>query len=79
MKKEIKTMKINELIQELQDWKKEFGDIPVIHQSDPEGNSFGTIDKRSFSYDSDTTIGTALFICPFEEDIEDELYPVIAY
>ena len=75
----IKTMKISELIKELQDWKKEFGDIPVIHQSDPEGNSFGTLHKRSFSYDSDTSIGTALFICPFQEDIEDELYADVTY
>ena len=75
----IKTMKISELIKELQEWKCEFGDVPVFHQADPEGNSYGTIDKRSFSYDSDTSIGTAIFIMPFEESIEDELFPVIAY
>ena len=69
----IKTMKISELIEQLEINKRAFGDIPVIHQSDPEGNSFGTIHERSIGYD-DTSLGRTLFIMPFNEDIEEELF-----
>lgn len=75
----IKTMKISELIKELNEWKCEFGDVPVFHQADPEGNSYGTIHKRSITYDNDTALGTAIFIMPFEEGIEDKLFTDIAY
>ena len=69
----IQTLRISELIKVLQAFKKEVGDIPVIHQRDPEGNGFGTIDINSISLDK-TDIGTVLFIEPYQEDIEDELY-----
>lgn len=69
----IQTLRISELIKELQALKKKVGDIPVIHQRDPEGNGFGTINACSLSAE-DTDIGTVLFIFPYDEDIEDELY-----
>lgn len=69
----IQTLRISELIKILQGIKKQVGDIPVIHQRDPEGNGFGTIDINSISLDK-TDIGTVLFIEPYHEDIEDELY-----
>lgn len=69
----MKTFKISELIKELEECKKELGDIPVIHQKDPEGNGFGTIQERSIGWD-ETKIGKTLFIMPFDEDIEEELW-----
>lgn len=70
----MKTLKISELIKILEAYRKELGDIPVFHQKDPEGNEFGTIDLRSISYDTDTKVGTAMFIYPFEENIDDKLF-----
>lgn len=69
----IQTLRISELIKVLQAFKKEVGDVPVIHQRDPEGNGFGTIDECSICIGK-TDIGTLLFIEPYQEDIEDELY-----
>lgn len=76
MNDNLKTLKISEVIKVLQDYKNDLGDIPVFHQSDPEGNSFGTLHPRSFSYDTDTKVGTAMFICPFAEYVEvyDEIF-----
>lgn len=75
-KVDVKTMKISELIGLLTAYKNKFGDIPVIHQADPEGNSYGTINPRSINY-GETKIGKAVFIFPFEEDIEDKLFDSI--
>lgn len=69
----IQTLRISELIKVLQEIKKEVGDVPVIHQRDPEGNGFGTIDACSICT-GETEIGMAVFIEPYDEDIEDELY-----
>lgn len=69
----IKTLRISELIKELQKIKKQVGDVPVIHQRDPEGNGFGTIDACTVCSD-DTEIGTAVFIFPYHEDIEEEIF-----
>lgn len=69
----IQTLRISELIKVLQGIKKEIGDVPVIHQRDPEGNGFGTINARSICV-SETEIGTTVFIEPYDEDIEEELY-----
>lgn len=69
----IKTMKVSELIELLGKYKKELGDIPVYHQTDPEGNGFGTIDKNSICY-METNNGKAVFISPYYEYIEDELF-----
>ena len=68
----MKTMKVSEIIEMLTKFKNTIGDVPVFHQSDPEGNSFGTIQERSFSWDDSTKVGKAIFLCPFEEGIEDE-------
>ena len=73
VKSEVKTMKISELIKLLEIFKKDFGDMPVIHQEDPEGNGFGTLNCRSFYYDQ-TKMGNTLFIMPFEEGVEDRLF-----
>ena len=72
--KELKTLKLSELIALLTAFKKEIGDVPVFHQTDPEGNSFGTLAPRSFWYDSTTNVGKALFIMPFEEHIDEQLW-----
>lgn len=72
--KELKTLKLSELIALLTAYKKELGDVPVFHQTDPEGNGYGTLDAMSLYYDNETTVGTAVFIMPFEEYIEDKLY-----
>lgn len=74
MVQELETMKISELVTLLLAYKKELGDIPVYHQRDPEGNGFGTIHPRSLSWASDTTVGKAVFIMPFNEYIEDYLF-----
>ena len=74
MVKELQTMRISELISLLSAYQKELGDVPVFHQRDPEGNGFGTINPRSLSWDSDTAVGKAVFIMPFNEGIEDYLF-----
>lgn len=74
MVQELETMKISELVTLLLAYKKELGDIPVYHQRDPEGNGFGTIQPRSLSWASDTAVGKAVFIMPFNEYIEDYLF-----
>lgn len=75
----IETMKISELIAFLNAEKKRLGDVPVFHQSDPEGNGYGTINPRCIFYSdgTDTKIGKALFIAPFDEGIEDEIFESI--
>jgi len=73
-KSRLQTMKISELITLLKAYQKDLGDVPVFHQRDPEGNGFGTIHPRSLSYDSETTVGNAVFIMPYDEYIEDELF-----
>jgi hypothetical protein len=72
--KKLKTLKISQLIKILLEYHKQFGDIPVFHQSDTEGNSYGTIDEKSISYMDDTELGKAMFIAPYEEYIDDELF-----
>ena len=76
MAKKLKTMKISELITLLKAYQRENGDVPVFHQRDPEGNGYGTLDPQNIFYadKTDTKIGKALFIAPFEEGIEDELF-----
>lgn len=69
----IQTLRISELIKELQALKKQEGDIPVVHQRDPEGNGFGTIDAGTV-YADDTEVGRVAFIFPYDEDIEEELF-----
>lgn len=69
MNKEYDTLTISKLISVLNEYKRTLGDIQIFHQSDPEGNSFGTITERSIDW-YDTQVGRALFIMPFEEGIE---------
>lgn len=66
----MKTLTVNQLIKNLTDIKKAgYGNIPVYLSSDPEGNSFGSIDKeQSVAYDAD--IPTNIVIYPFEQDTE---------
>ena len=76
MAQELETMRISDVVALLLAYKKEFGDIPVYHQRDPEGNGFGTIHPHSFSWDDHTAVGKAMFIMPFNEYIEDYLFQV---
>ena len=69
----MKTLSLKQLIRLLKDCENKYGDMLVIHQTDPEGNGFGTIHPRSM-YCSDTSKGKVLFIAPFEENIEEELF-----
>lgn len=73
MNNNLETMKISKLIDLLKKYQKELGDVPVFHQTDPECNGYGTIDHMSICY-MDTNIGKAIFISPFHEYIEDELF-----
>ena len=61
----MKTLKLSELITALWSIKQQTGDLPVYMSSDEEGNSFGTISKKSFSEE-----GNCIVIWPFEE-LED--------
>lgn len=61
---EFETISLTGLIQELQSLNEKYGNMPVIHQSDPEGNSFGTIQPASMYVEDGM-----LFIHPFEENI----------
>jgi hypothetical protein len=67
-------MRVSELIKELQQLKAELGDIPVIHQRDPEGNGYGTITSRSVCVYNESSIGKFISIEPFDEYIEDRLF-----
>jgi len=67
-------MNITELIEVLQNFKKQHGDVPVIMSSDTEGNEFSTLDKRFspcqvLNDTSDKTIGLCLY--PHYEHLED--------
>ena len=75
----LQTMKISELVAFLNAEKKRLGDVPVFHQRDPEGNGYGTLNPQNIFYadKTDTKIGKALFIAPFDEGIEDDLYDSI--
>lgn len=72
----LQTMKISELVAFLNAEKKRLGDVPVFHQADPEGNSYGTLNTQHIFYaeKTDTKVGRALFIAPFVENIGDELF-----
>jgi len=65
----MKTMKISELIAALENLKSKAGDLPIVMARDPEGNSFGTINK-SYSFGYENGIAT---IWPWKEraDLED--------
>lgn len=67
----VKTMKISELVNHLNAIKNQLGDIDVIHQEDPEGNSFGTIQKESIYVCSDGG-KDRVFIFPYHEHLEIE-------
>lgn len=68
----IDTIKVKDLIRLL---RKFDGELPVFHQTDPEGNSFGTI-KNDSVYHSQVNRdgvgnGHAVFIAPYEENLDD--------
>lgn len=69
---DIETLTLDNLIGLLQNAKKEIpGDTKVFLSSDPEGNSFGTLDNKwSFGYDKNTNYGAALVISPYAEGID---------
>lgn len=69
----MKTLTLKQIIALLNAYKNKYGDMLVIHQTDPEGNGFGTIHPDSICC-GDTSKGKALFIAPFEENIEEELF-----
>ena len=72
-KTQLKTLKISELIKILEQFKKELGDMPIILESDPEGNSMGTLNIETVTWDK-TKLGNTLFLFPYDEDIEYELF-----
>lgn len=45
MDKQSKSLTISELVKTLENLKLKFGDKEVVLSSDPEGNSFGTLDR----------------------------------
>lgn len=55
MDKSSKSMTVSQLISFLQTLKNDFGDREIVLSSDPEGNSFGTLDKEySLGVDDDS-------------------------
>lgn len=67
-------MKLNELIETLQEIKKEIGNVPVVLSSDSEGNSFGTLNAPlSFCklQDDDSGKILGLGIYPYAEGFYD--------
>jgi len=66
MAKQNKTLTIKELITELQALLRQEGNKEVLLSSDPEGNSFGTIDPR-YSYGVE---GNCLILYPVEQSTD---------
>lgn len=66
----MKTLTVSQLIKNLKQIEKEgYGDRPVYLSSDPEGNSYGSIDaQQSVAYDAD--VPTKIVIYPFEQDAD---------
>ena len=66
----MKTLTVNQLIKNLTEIKKAgYGNIPVYLSSDPEGNSFGSIDaQQSVAYNAE--VPTSIVIYPFEQDTD---------
>lgn len=50
-----KSLKISELIAELEMIRRNHGNVPVYLSSDEEGNSYGSLTGRSIEFVSDTT------------------------
>ena len=77
-------MKIKQLVKRLKHIEKVYGDVPVILSSDPEGNSYSTIDdKWSFGEIRDERLdgcpdNPCIGICiyPFEEFFDDYIKAV---
>jgi hypothetical protein len=68
----MKTLTVGELIKKLERFPK---DTPVFHQTDPEGNSFGTIHESSvINMDIKEYNGSKIgvFIFPFDEYLNEE-------
>lgn len=74
MDKKLKTLKISELIRILQAYKNDLGDLPVIHSMDSECNSYNTISEQSLSYMYTDTLGNVFLICPWEENVDGDLF-----
>lgn len=72
--KKVKTLKISELIKILQVYKRDLGDLYVIHSTDSECNSYNTISEQSLSYMKTDTLGNVFLICPWEENIDGDLF-----
>lgn len=72
--KKYKTMRISEVIAELEQAKSEIGDAPVVMSSDTEGNDYSTIQKDSFCIGENERM---LRIYPYNERIDDPLEEVI--
>lgn len=70
----MKTLKISQLIKILEEYKKCFGDLPVIHSSDCEGNSYNTITTSSIAYMDTDKVGKVFVLFPNEEYIDDKLF-----
>ena len=66
-------MTIKELIKELQQNEKAFGDVPVVISTDEEGNSFSTLEKhQSISVNlDDKDVPNGIILYPFVEGFMD--------
>lgn len=60
------SIKITQMIKILKKIKETEGDLDIYLSSDPEGNSYGTVDKSSFGKIGDK----GLAIYPFEENLD---------
>lgn len=67
MEKTTKSATISQLIDMLNKAKDDFGDVEVVLSSDPEGNSFGTIDTDVTENASVNMDEKMLVIYPFVE------------
>ena len=70
----VNTITLRGMIAKLYKIYEQYGDLPVYHQEDPEGNSFGTIDIQWSITLGETKQGNAIFISPYEENIDDKIF-----
>lgn len=74
----MKTFKISELIEKLQEYKEQFGNISVLMAKDIEGNGFGTIDEEERFSSFGVTSGY-LVLYPFEEIPDFEQDTIVSF
>lgn len=70
----VNTITLRGMIAKLYKAYEQYGDLPVYHQQDPEGNGFSTLDIQWSITIGETKQGNAIFIVPYEEGIEDKIF-----